>query len=594
VTEVKSLRWWMQRPGIWNVNQLRAKTLDYWHDMLPGTKSSEEERAAWYIKTLLPEELHYATENHILRTDLGCNTLVLLVGYSVEPLLQSISVYEPTNVILLLHKEYVGKEDTEYGQERGEKIAGWITQYLSPMLSKTPRIQLEVIAQDKHLADKPDYVFRALCQHALPYQRDQKDVVVDITGGKKSMDVGAFLFAAYAGIRVSYVDFDEYHPEERRPFGFTCRIGELQNPYEAFNLRYWERVRQLYEQYHFRAARALISDIKETMGKPLSSSIPYALFSDEQLKAVERFDSVLSLYEAWDDGDYEKAYRIYTESIKGKLHGVFRLPAAVEVFGDSWPCADVASFSRLTVDQDENLFMSNRSLLTYAYDELEKIKRLSESNEDSRSTLLRAVGLDELLLKARWVRLWKRGKVLFWDGDERKLGECNTLSENNSLYRELIKYSSTEYLRRALQTTPTSRTNSSHLVFYLNRPRREYHARPTDDIPAMTDHEHHSGTDLTTFELKELRNQAIHKYQYVTPEVAQVACQVTQANFDDFKDMRQPWLGLVDNYDESIPAFPECPGRLSWIQICNLCGLVFLPFHALSEEVTDAKMDSNC
>lgn len=416
---------------------------------------------------------------------------------------------------------------------------------------------------------------------------------MDITGGKKSMDAGAFLFAAYAGIRISYVDFDEYHPKERRPFGFTCRIGELQNPYEAFSLRDWERVRQLYEQYHFRAARTLISEIKGTMGKPLSPSMPCALFSAEQLEAVEQLDGVLSLYEAWDDGDYEKAYQVYTNSIKGKLRGAFLLPAAVEVFGDSWPCADIASFSRLTVSQDESLFMSNRDLLTYAYDELEKIKRLNKSNEDSRSALLRAVGLDELLLKARWIRLWKSGNVLLWDRDEKKLGNSKTLTENDSLYYELIKYSSTEYLRKALQTTPKNRANSFHLVLYLNRPRREYRARPTEDIPAMTDHECYAGVNLTTSTLKELRNQAIHKYQYVTPEVAQEAYKLAQANLNDFKDTQQPWLGLVENYDGSAPAFPKCPGRLSWSQVCHLCSLEFLPFHGQSEEGSNDEMDSN-
>ena len=37
-------------------------------------------------------------------------------------------------------------------------------------------------------------------------------------------------------------------------YGYTCRIGKIADPYEAFRLRDWERVSQLYERYDFRDA----------------------------------------------------------------------------------------------------------------------------------------------------------------------------------------------------------------------------------------------------------------------------------------------------------------------------------------------------
>ncbi len=557
MTEAQSLRWWMRWPSKWNITQLRGKTLDYWHDFLPNnTSPSEEELAAWYIKSLLPEELQYATENHMLRTDLGCDTLVLLVGYSVEPLLQAISVYEPTNVILLLHKEYVGEDDTESGLDRGDKIAGWITQYLSPMLTKTPQIQVKVIAEDRHLADKPDYVFRALCEHALPYQRDQKDVVIDITGGKKSMDVGAFLFAAYAGIRVSYVDFDEYHPKERRPFGFTCRIGQLQNPYEAFRLRDWERVRQLYEQYHFGAAGEVLQKIIGNMHEPA--------FETQNILAAERLQDLLAFYKAWDEGDHHDAYDKLT-AIRAWAPA-FIAPSAVKELGPHWPDLQKVknereAFNRLVNTLEwpatpkqpkrKEFFESNDQLITYARDELSKIERLKEHNE-TRSALLRAAGLDELLIKARWIRLFCASLL------RRQSVSGPIISEAElDVYEALLSHENARYMRKNLQTGGLDViTGGNKITIYRDK-----------KVPVL---DYEQGLTLTSTEVIHLRNQTIHQYVFIPQQIAEAAYELVKANLNDFI---AHWATLNK---QNVPP-KGCSIQAEWEEVCKLCGLHFLP-----------------
>ena len=66
--------------------------------------------------------------------------------------------------------------------------------------------------------DRPDAVFQGLCEHVLPDRQAGKRVIVDVTGAKKSMVAGAFLFAAYADMPISYVDFDEYDEEMQEVF----------------------------------------------------------------------------------------------------------------------------------------------------------------------------------------------------------------------------------------------------------------------------------------------------------------------------------------------------------------------------------------
>ena len=130
---------------------------------------------------------------------------------------------------------------------------------------------------------------------------NEEDVVIDITGGKKSMVAGAFMYAAYAGSRISDVDFEEYDPEERRPYGFGCKIGELTNPYEKFALHEWERVRVLYERYQFRDAQMLLMSRN---GKGKSGTVIDAMkdYLPDSEPAIQLLASILCCYEYWDAG----------------------------------------------------------------------------------------------------------------------------------------------------------------------------------------------------------------------------------------------------------------------------------------------------
>lgn len=162
-----------------------------------------------YIVKLLPCEIRYAAAQYPELDSLKCDVLALLVGHSFEPLLQAISVFEPDRVLLLLNAMY----GDERGQERGQRLRQFIEDKengLARWLGRSPTIELCAIDSRPRSATQPEAVFRALCHYVLPHQRAGRNVVVDITGGKKSMDAGAFLFAAYAGIDIAYVDFDDY------------------------------------------------------------------------------------------------------------------------------------------------------------------------------------------------------------------------------------------------------------------------------------------------------------------------------------------------------------------------------------------------
>ena len=145
-------------------------------------------------KSLLEAELEWAEEKNGI-TAKHCETLVLLVGFSLEPLLQSACVHKPTKIALLLNEEgYIGKEWQVFAQHSIKAI-----KYLRRKGFDGSKVQF----LGKELPAKPGYpaqgdpasVFKAL----VKVLHNEEDVVIDITGGKKSMVAGAFMYAAYAG-----------------------------------------------------------------------------------------------------------------------------------------------------------------------------------------------------------------------------------------------------------------------------------------------------------------------------------------------------------------------------------------------------------
>lgn len=555
-------RWWLTRaPGL-AVDELRRITVEYWTKRQPAPQATPPERIAWYVRTLLPEELYHADVVRHALTYPACHTLVLLVGHSPEPLLQTISVFQPRRVALLLNQWY----GQERGQARGAELAGWIVQWLAPMLPQAPTLEVHEVA------DRPDAVFQALSDHVLADRQAGKPVIVDITGAKKSMDAGAFLFAAYADLPISYVDFDDYDETYRRPFGFHCRIGTLANPYDAFRLREWERVRRMVEGYHFRAAAETLTEIVAAEHNP----------------GAKRLLDVVRFYEAWDDGDYARAGRLLAD-VQHELPA-FTPPVAVPLLSGIWPSVSPALTPQAAavqlLQQHERLrwmagsiFESNDILLAYARDELARIERLVGANEDNRSALLRAAGLDELLLKARWLRLWRQDWIDAWDGADRRLGSLRAMGDPGlagALREALVNYQGTGYMRRALQRAPADDRRPGGPPSYLKievgptYAREQYRLRPASAAPTLADYERATG--LTGETLTELRNQAIHMYLGATQAIAQAAVKLAAANLADFEVQ---WAALGSA--RPAPAAPADVGRLSWEALCRLCGLDHLP-----------------
>ena len=240
-----------------------------------------------YIDELLPEELALARERgHLPALDQlwgsRCDVLVLLVGHSFEPLLQAICAYQPTEVVPVLNEEYGTKNlrGTDM-YRRLKKLLPKLKQKSLINKDKEPPLRpCEPLKEDTPLA-----VFRFLLEQ-LRDNWEKQSIVIDITGAKKSMVAGAFFFAAYSNTPISYVDFDRYDEDYGRPYGCTCKIGLIANPYRDFRLRDWAEVRRLYGQYAFAAAHQAMESVCAEMDES-------GFFAPREMEAARKLLSIM-------------------------------------------------------------------------------------------------------------------------------------------------------------------------------------------------------------------------------------------------------------------------------------------------------------
>ena len=516
-----------------NEDLLKEITRKYWE-----RTSSLDARLKWYItepvlegQSLLQAELAYARSKDRLPKQ-PCQTLVLLVGHSLEPLLQAVCGYQPSKVILLLNEK-------PYSMGKSKKPKKWhayamhlveAIEHLAEhgLLEQMPDIPGQDGKQGYPVADDPKNVFRKL----IDILRNEQDVVIDITGGKKSMVSGAYLYAAYAGMRISYVDFEEYDPEYRRPYGFTCKIGSITNPYEVYALREWERVQDLYERYQFREARQIV---KNEILQALQQWTPEAKGATEQLVRV------LEFYELWDSGNYRAAQE-YPDLPEG-----FEQPTAVSSLGEKW----FAFQEGVILQKPHHLYGDKEKVKVYACDELARIERLIRYNEDYRSAFLRAAGLNEVILVARLAEYANESiKETLLDALDLETPSASklfqSLGNNNSSFSwNFHKPATREQFGNTLSVQLTQHMNAWWV------------STPYPNWKSFLDH----------------RNQLAHTYFSVPREWAENALRFVKANIEDF------WGQSVETMGVNTEALP-------WGKLCDLTGVSqFLPPNLRNREV---------
>lgn len=578
-------------------SDIRRRTEEYW-ERYKGDYDC-------YVDQLLGRELSDA-QNHPLpnhasrlsRPKWPVHTLVMTVGESFEPLLQVTCVLKPARIVLILNRQYAGSS----GLNHGRSLSRLLTRLeLAPDLPSEfqPHIAEDDIELVEAREDAPSEVFRALDMALRKPEAKPPEAfvnVVDITGAKKSMVVGAFLYAAHSSLPITYVDFDEFNTHFGKPYGYKCRIGRIDDPYEAFQLRDWEQVRQLYTSYNFRSARELIgqapspegpgSGILKAMSSRLGDHIDGPkLYDQEDIAKVNQLVQTLKLYESWDSGDYWAAKARIVKA-KPPLPESFLkngVPWAVQVLGDFWPHADEEKSADQQARQileahlklkygdrkpEDSIFHRPKELLAYVKDELAKIGRLVKDQQEYRTAYLRAAGLDEFLLKARLALCWLREEVM---ADGRTVTRSDK-DQWHALFKMMVDTSKARYMRSVL-------THHPHQTLQLRESEPRTWLTLAEGTPTLKRYWRNKPLCMDRVRLRrrpvfvQLRGEAIHTHLHIPRSLAKAAYDLVQAGVSDFE---ANWLEHCHpgTSQEANGALVE---RAEWSLLCTSHELDFLP-----------------
>ena len=623
-----------------------------------------------YIERLLPYELAFATWRKKLNDrclpDLpNVDCLVMLLGYSWEPLLQSIVVYRPKAVVLVVTRAIHGDHDHEARCDRsdsvfkdvvGRKLVG--AEYppcvrsvtgSDVLLEKPPEFieldgnptveerPLDVFSWIRHrLQDQRDD-FRDLLSERCNIERDRPlGVLMDITGAKKSMVAGAYVYAAFSDTDVSYVDFDYYDPDVGLPHGYSCRITQLRNPIDVFRVRQWRQAVTHYEHYQFDAARSIFDElgritIEQTDGRHESKASDF-LFRNEEHDFSEAFtnlDIALEMYHLWENGDYHGA-KAKHDMLATRVTSIPMPPLAVEKLHNHWPDDETKNdhdklkehTSRWSAGP-ESLYLNYELLLYYAFDEYEKIRRLIKYHDDFRSAFLRAHGLSETLIKSRILYWWYQDQLKVRGRDAETwytrsklmaepLGKENDLAVHSAIATFLPMLKAGIVLRGGKQGA----TVLWHFVDDDGKPKQEQLHKYTpaklklaDGVAPMREFyrdEREFWRTSNGSPFSALRNSAIHFCLSFSESLATKARNLTRENLKDFANER--WRtsrtdSSSERTEESLdqpsamerrdddgalrasdltPSAREVSEKITgstpdWNDLAKVCGLTFLP-----------------
>ncbi len=228
----------------------------------------------------------------------SCDLLISMVGFSLEPVMHTVLTLRPKNLLFVFSKE------SARFRPRVKTL-----DYLKAIIEchgddYDPKIE-EITLDGTDTA----LVFSAV-HNAIAQTSGGGGVAIDVTGGKKSMDVSAFLAASlFKNVAIYYVDYVAYDSVASYPIWGSEFLNELDNPYKLFNVREEHLISKFWGRGDFAAVRVLA----EMMTKALTPEMAkrYSLMGKSD-RLVE-IGKAAACYDAWRRFDYKSAIKLEFE-----------------------------------------------------------------------------------------------------------------------------------------------------------------------------------------------------------------------------------------------------------------------------------------
>ncbi len=166
--------------------------------------------------------------------------LISLLGFSPQPVILFLKAVKPEKVLFLY------SEDTE---PLLDTIQKWTGLTLS---------QVEKKGVD---SSDPTGVYQAIKEFTS--SRNPKEILLDITGGKKSMVGGAAMAGNFMSIDTGYVDYERYLSDLRQPEPGSEYPNILKNPFYVLGDIEMEKAKEAFNHYNFSRCLEILNCLEE-------------------------------------------------------------------------------------------------------------------------------------------------------------------------------------------------------------------------------------------------------------------------------------------------------------------------------------------
>lgn len=236
------------------------------------------------------------------------DALISIVGFSPEPLLHTILALAPMKVYPVATDESAKyyKVDLNAETQGRDGRVQFFEAIIQEYKDSDQNISVEPIVRNVASIGALD-TFRRVREiiKTVRNNNDGAKIALDITGGKKSADVAAFLVGAIdSEVDIYYVDFEQY--DKGKPNCGTEFLNKLDNPYDIYNIQLLNHAKALFENHRYDVAYDVFSQIEKKMNpKGKEGRALYGL--EDEWHVVKKMKTAAKCYMYWDRYEFNKA-----------------------------------------------------------------------------------------------------------------------------------------------------------------------------------------------------------------------------------------------------------------------------------------------
>lgn len=239
-------------------------------------KTKREEADQFYFNSMFEDVI-----NRFLLRGKGLEKyrfLISLLGFSPQPVILFICAIKPEKVL------FVHSEETE--------------SYLD-VIQQWTGLKLAQVVKEQVDSSDPTGVYKVIKEFVTP--RNPREILLDITGGKKAMVGGAAMAGNLLGIDTGYVDNERHLPDLRQPEPGSEYPNVLKNPFYVLGDIELEKAKEAFNQYNFSRCLDILNCLEDRV---------------EDIWGIRKFKSLAEAYIDIDAFNFSKALALTEEFLR--------------------------------------------------------------------------------------------------------------------------------------------------------------------------------------------------------------------------------------------------------------------------------------